>query len=103
MGSVPVGAGKRKERFSRAVWICAGASLETERPEVRAAARIAGTGARRQAVFLKTEAGAVKGLTSTEDTRVNVLTKTGSGSGRARSDRSRALGGVDIEAGEVGE
>ena len=62
-----------------------------------------GDGARRQVVLLKREAGAVTGLTSTGDTRGNVLTKTGSGSGQARADGSRTLGGLDTEAGEEGE
>ena len=43
------------------------------------------------------------GLKSTGDTRGGVLTRTGSGSGQARSDIARTLGGSDIEAGEVGE
>ena len=42
------------------------------------------------------------GLTSTGDTRGDVLTKTGSGSGRARADRARTFGGSDIEAERVG-
>ena len=70
---------------------------------MRAVAQVSGDGARGQAVLLKTEAGAVIGLTSTGDTRENVLTKTGSGSGWARADGARTLGGSDIEAKGGGE
>ena len=70
---------------------------------MRAAAQMAGDGAKRRAVSLEAEAGAVIGLTSTGDTRGGVLKKTGSESGRARADRSRTLGGSDIESGEGGE
>ena len=49
--------------------------------EVQAEVQVTGAGARGLAVLLKTEAGAVIGLTSTGDTRGGVLTKTGSGSG----------------------
>ena len=69
---------------------------------MRAAARVEGAGARGRAVLLKTEAGTVTGLTSTGDTRGDVLTKTGSGSGRARADGARTLVGSDIEAEGVG-
>ena len=69
---------------------------------MRAAARVAGAGARGWSVSLKTEAGTVTGLTSTGDTRGGILTKTGSGSGQARSDRVRTLGSSDIEAKGVG-
>ena len=56
---------------------------------MRAAARVVGAGARGRAVLLKTENGAVTGLTSTGDTRGDVLTNTGSGSGRDRADKAR--------------
>ena len=67
-----------------------------------AAARRAGDGARRRTVSLEIEAGAVTGLTSTEDTRGNVLKNTGSGSEQVRADRARTLGGSKIEAGVGG-
>ena len=67
-----------------------------------AAALVEGAGARGRAVLLKTEAGTVTGLTSTGDTRGDVLIKTGSGSGRARADGARKLGGSDIEDEGVG-
>ena len=69
---------------------------------MRSAALVAGAGARGRAVSLMTEAGTVTGLTSTGDTRGDVLRKTGSGSGRARAYRARSLGGSDIEAKGVG-
>ena len=69
---------------------------------MRAAALVSEAGSRGRAVSLKTEAGTVTGLTSTGDTRGDVLTKTGSGSGRARADGARSLGGSDIEAEGVG-
>ena len=69
---------------------------------MRAAELVAGAGARGRAVSLKTEAGTVTGLTSTGDTRGDVLKKTGPGSGRARADGARTLGGSDIEAEGVG-
>ena len=65
---------------------------------MRAAALVAGAGARGRDVLLKTDSGTVTVLTSTEDTRGDVLTKTGSGSRRARADGARKLGGSDIEA-----
>ena len=65
---------------------------------MRAAALVAGARARGRAVSLKTEAGTVTGLTSTGDTRGDVIKKTGSGSKRARSDGARTLGGSDIES-----
>ena len=67
-----------------------------------AAVLVAGAGARGWAVSLKTEAGTVTGLTSTGDTRGDVWTKTGSRSGRAKTDGARTLGGSDIEAEGVG-
>ena len=70
---------------------------------MRAAAHMAGDRASRRAVLLETEVGAVTGLTSTGDTRGNVLKNTESGSGRARADGARTLGGSDIEARERGE
>ena len=65
---------------------------------MRAAVLVAGSGARGRAVFLKTEAGTVTWLMSTGDTIGDFLTNTGSGSGRARADRARSLGGSHIEA-----
>ena len=65
---------------------------------MRAAVLVAGAGARGRDVLLKTEAETVTGLTSTGDTRGDVLTKTGSGSRGARADGARTLGGSDIDA-----
>ena len=69
---------------------------------MRAAAQVAGAGARGRAVLLKTEAGTATGLTSTGETRGGVLRKTGSGSGRARADGASSLGGSYIEVDGVG-
>ena len=70
---------------------------------MREAAQMVGAGARMRTVLLKTEAGGVTGLMSSGEKRGNILTKKGSGSGRARADRARILGGSDVEAGEGGE
>ena len=69
---------------------------------MRAEALVAGAGARGRAVLLKAEAGTVTGMTSNGDKRGDVLIKTVSGSGRARADGDRSLGGSDIEAEGVG-
>ena len=69
---------------------------------MRAAAQMAGDGARRRDVLLKTETGAVTGLTITGDIRGECLDKSGSGSGSgwATADGGRTLGCSDIEDGE---
>ena len=59
---------------------------------------MAGAGAWELDNLLKKEAGAVTRLASTGDTEEGVLTKQGSGSGRARADKARSIGGSDIEA-----
>ena len=59
---------------------------------------MAGAGAGELDNLLKKEAGAVTRLASTGDTEEGVLTKQGSGSGRARADEARSIGGSDIEA-----
>ena len=69
---------------------------------MRAAAHMAGDRASRRAVLLETEVGAVTGLTSTEDTRGNVMTNTGSGYEQDRADRARTLDASNIEAGVRG-
>ena len=66
------------------------------------AAQMEGDGARRRAVLLEIEAGEVTGLTSTEDTRGNVMTNTGSGYEQDRADRARTLDASNIEAGVRG-